>query len=54
MRKFRDIEDAFPDERRREPADLGRIFQIDEQTGGMTLQERLAHHQNACLWRRGE
>lgn len=45
VRKFRDIEDAFPDECRRVLADLGRIYRIDEQTGEMTARERLAHHQ---------
>lgn len=44
VRKFRDVEDAFPVECRRVLADLGSIYRIDDQTAGMTPRERLAFH----------
>lgn len=44
VRKFRDVEDAFPDECRRVLADLGAIYLNDDQTAGMTPDERLAFH----------
>lgn len=45
LRRFRDVEDAFPVECRRVLADLARIYRIDDQTAGMTPDERLAFHQ---------
>jgi transposase len=44
VRKFRDVEDAFPAECRRVLTDLTAIYRIDDQTAGMTPDERLAHH----------
>jgi hypothetical protein len=45
VRKFRDVEDAFAVECRRVLTDLTAIYRIDDQTVGMTPDERLAHHQ---------
>lgn len=45
FRKFRELEEAFPTECGRVLTDLGKVYEHDDATRGMTPAQRLAYHQ---------